>query len=99
MKITLILLFLSFSIFAQKNCESDTTINKYELLKLKSLNQECGEEVLRYINTINQLEKTLIASQKRLKFLEDMIIHRERYKIKNVQLSKRIKNENDLFNY
>ena len=57
--LTLLFLFLSLSVFSQKNCENDTTINKFELLKLKSLNEECDEETSRYIDNIKQLEKTL----------------------------------------
>jgi hypothetical protein len=89
--LTLLFLFLSISVFAQKNCESDTTINKFELLKLKSLNQDCSEEISRYTNTIEKLEKSLSVYQKRIKFLEDLVIHREKYKIKKCPTFKKNK--------
>jgi hypothetical protein len=89
--LTLLFLFLSLSVFSQKNCENDTTINKFELLKLKSLNEECDEETSRYIDNIKQLEKTLTIYQKRIKFLEDLVIHRERFKIKKCPTFKKSK--------
>lgn len=80
--IIIIFLFFSISLSAQKNCENDTTINKIEFLKLKSLNQDCSEEITNYVTQLKAMEISLQVYKKRLEFLEDLLINREKYTIK-----------------
>jgi hypothetical protein len=89
--ITLIFLFFSLSLASQKSCDSDTTINKIEFLKLKSLNQDCSDEITNYTIQMKSMEISLQAYKKRLAFLEDLLINRERYKIKKCPTFKKNK--------
>jgi hypothetical protein len=75
-------LFLSLSLFAQKNCENDTIVSKIEFLKLKSLNQDCDEEISNYATQLKAMEINLQVYKKRMEFLEDLLINREKNNIK-----------------
>ena len=91
MKIIIFLLFPLLT-YGQKICDSDTIVNKYDIIRLKQLSYDCQDEMENYIKTNSQLEDLVRIQEKRIKILEDMLINRERWNInKCPRLSKKSK--------
>lgn len=92
LRILPIFILLHFNLYSQIEC--DTMINKTEFRKLVYLVNECDEEVSDYQERINQLENSLKVYQQRIRFLEELIISRENFKIKKCpRLSKKRKKQ------
>ncbi len=82
-KLIISLIFLSNLTFAQSTkCESDTTINKIEFLKLKQMISECDDEMKQSLTQIKALEISIDVYKKRIQSLEDMLINRKNWDIK-----------------
>lgn len=80
-KILFLLLFLIPAIaFSQAKC--DTIVNRNDYLKLVYLVKDCDEEVKIHQEHINSLERKIYLYQKRISVLENLIIEREKFKIK-----------------
>ena len=81
---------MSFNAYSQISC--DTVINKTDLKKLIYLSKECDTQITDYQKIIQKLETTLIYQQQRIKFLEELVINRERFKLEKCpRLSKKSK--------
>lgn len=80
LRILPILILLHFNLYSQTEC--DTLVNKTDFRKLIYLVNECDDEVTLYQKRIQTLESTLNFQQQRIKFLEELIINRERFRIK-----------------
>ena len=75
----LFLIFITFNLYGQK---CDTIINKTDYNKLLYLVNECDEEISNYQSKIKSLEIINKNNQQRIKFLEEMLINREKFIIK-----------------
>lgn len=92
LRILPIFILLHFNLYSQIEC--DTLVNKTEFRKLVYLVNECDEEVSDYQERINRLENSLKVYQQRIRFLEELIISRENFKIKKCpRLSKKRKKQ------
>ena len=90
LRILPIFILLHFNLYSQIEC--DTLVNKTEFRKLIYLVNECDDEVSNYQEKINKLEYLTTVQQQRIRFLEELIISRENFKIKKCpRLSKKRK--------
>ena len=82
MKHLILLFFFLYSktLFSQVKC--DTLVNKSEFLRLEYLTKACDESVSNYEKEISELEKKLQLYRNRILVLEEILINRERFKIK-----------------
>ncbi len=75
----LFLIFITFNLYGQK---CDTIVNKTDYNKLLYLVNGCDEEISNYQSKIKSLEIINKNNQQRIKFLEEMLINREKFIIK-----------------
>lgn len=75
----LFLIFITFNLYGQK---CDTIVNKTDYNKLLYLVNGCDEEISNYQSKIKSLEILNKNNQLRIKFLEEMLINREKFIIK-----------------
>lgn len=84
----LFLIFITFNLYGQK---CDTIINKTDYNKLLYLVNGCDEEISNYQSKIKSLEIINKNNQQRIKFLEEMLINREKFIIKKCPTFKKRK--------
>ena len=84
----LFLIFITFNLYGQK---CDTIVNKTDYNKLLYLVNGCDEEISNYQSKIKSLEIINKNNQQRIKFLEEMLINREKFTIKKCPTFKKRK--------
>ena len=84
----LILILFTLNLYGQK---CDTLVNKTDYNKLLYLVNGCDEEISNYQSKIKSLEISNKNNQQRIKFLEEMLINREKFIIKKCPTFKRRK--------
>jgi hypothetical protein len=90
----IILFFLSAIKITQGqviSCNNDTTVNRMEFLRLKQLVQDCDDEMKQRLHRENQYEDLINVQQKRIKFLEDLVVNREDWIVKKCPKFKKTK--------
>jgi hypothetical protein len=98
MKTILLILLSTITIFAQsQKCENDTLVNRIEFLKMRQIIEDCNDAQMGAITQIKTMEISIDVYKKRIKFLEDLLINREKFNIKKCPKFKKKKRRSQKF--